>query len=216
PDRIVLLGQRCNDSLWLATHVGVVASHNALERRHLHHHAGGEISLGEGCSTLRHGCLFCSQAKQTCDDRGELLQPADFIEHGAKFSLESQRGESGDTINQGMLRIVLVEEGRIGKAGPQHLLIAGSDHVQVHRISIEYRYEVRQQTVIRGIDWKVALVFFHDCNEHFGWQGKKALLKASTEYRGVFHKIRHLVEQFWVIAIPATLTRGQLSSSRGN
>jgi hypothetical protein len=70
-----------------------VASYNALERRHLHHHTGGEISLGEGCSTLRHGCRFCSQAKQTCNDGGELLQPADLIEHGSKFGLKGQRGE---------------------------------------------------------------------------------------------------------------------------
>jgi len=68
-----------------------------------------------------------------------VLQPVTLSSMG-QFSLEGQRGESADTISQGVLRIVLVEEGAHRQSAPQYLLLPVVT-IQVYRIPIAHRDE---------------------------------------------------------------------------
>ena len=174
---------------------GIVAAHDPLQRGHFHDHVRHQIGFCElgGAS----GCVSIPihQPKHRDQLFDNALDTVGLIQHRAELELEGKRRQARGVLFQLVLHILTDEEGSVGKAGADHLLVAIGDYVNVLAAAVAHRDEVRHQLAICGADGEVALVLLHHRYQHFGGQAQMILFEAAQQGCGRFNKLGHFVQQ---------------------
>ena len=125
---------------------GILTADDALQGRHFGDHLGCQIGFGEidGARQVLDGRhILFSQTQHLTHLRAEFQHPVRFIEHGAKFGVEGQRGEFGAVFFQFEFHIFADEEVCIGKARAEDMFVSFADGVDADVIAVADGDEVR-------------------------------------------------------------------------
>ncbi len=114
---------------------GVVAPHHALQGGHLDHHVGDQVGFAQLGGAAGDGGLSGVQAQQGGQVFHQGSMRCGLIQHGAQLGLEGERAQARQVIFQRVLEVLADEEGRIGKAGADDVLVAVDDRLSAFAVA---------------------------------------------------------------------------------
>ena len=215
-DGVVLFRYRRRHRFRFAAETSVLATHDSLQRSHLHHHVRRQICFSQGGGAAGGGRFFRRQSQHLRHLRRQLFQAVRLVQHGAKFGLEGERIQPGQKFLQFVFNVLAVEKFCVGKTGADDVFVAGHHHVQMLLVPVAHSDKVGQQTALPVIHGEIPLVFTHNSHQHCGGQFEVTFAETAAQRRRFFHQISHLPQQLRVVGDGATHFRRQLAADGRN
>ena len=187
--------------------LGIIAAHHALKLREFTHHAGGQIRLGQerGAASMRR--VSPHQRRNLARQHFDAAYP---LTLAAELGVEGDVVQRRDTIRQPRLTIQIPEMPRIGKARPQHALIARDDRsATILRLDIGGKGEPGSGRPIRIAQREIALIDAHRDLHHLGGQIHIRIVDPAEQAHRPLHQPCHFIEQARIIDNRGPLLGGQ-------
>ena len=203
-ERHILLFDRRIDQRILSERFGVVVAHQALQFGKFVDHFGHQIGFRQRHGTIEQAFDLRRRFARFVDQTLHIKGGESGGDHTLSFDLVRQRPQSVDKLHflqalgrQSAFEVVTVEKERIFQTRTQHAFVT-RDHFSVivgQCIADDDETVVELAFFVNG---KIALMFFHRRNDHFGRQFQKLLVETSRQRMRIFGDRHHLFQQRFV------------------
>ncbi len=175
----------------------VVAPHHALQLGKLADHAAREVGLAEPSCAL---CLCGVGLQLGRDLPGERLDPPHALELVAKLAVIDDLLEQRNSLLQGLLAVLVIEEAGILQPRPHHALVAVDDVARIGELHVGDDEEFSGQLARAVEEREILLVLPHGEDEALLRHLQIHLVEFSRIDGRIFDQRGDLVEQGLVVA----------------
>ena len=193
--RPVVFGDRGRHFRFLAAFKRVVHSHYALKTRHLDHHGGRQIRLGEKRGPPGHGKVPFPGENARTQFGHKPPQPLGLVPHGTQVLLEGELLERGNETLERFLSVLAHEVGGVGVPRPDHIFVPPSHEIGILGFSVRNDHEMGKKISVLVPYREIPLVFLHDGDKDFRGKLEVTGIETPQNRERRFHKIGHLVEK---------------------
>ena len=210
PGQVVLVDGRGHRRV-LPLQSGVLPTHDALQLREFVDHGRGQVSLAQVRRPLRVRRIDGVEPDEPGNLLHQALDPLHLLVECAELLLEHDVLQLLVAGPQPDPAVLVEEETGIGQAGPQHLLVAGPDGIQVRIQAVADGDEVGQQPPAGGVVHReVALVLPHRSHQDLFGDFQVGGVEGAGKGPGLLHQPGDLLQQVWVRLHHAAQVPGHL------
>ena len=128
-------------------------------------------------------------------DRGQIRDAPSLVSDAAELVLEHDVVQALDAGCQGMLPILVVEEGGVRQAGTNDLFVPLDDLGRIAAFDIAHGDKTRLQLTVAVDHRKVLLMALHRGHQRLGGNFEERAIEAACQGPGPFHQARDFVEE---------------------